>query len=261
MIKTFFGTKTHMTQAWDQSGKRLPITVVKTHPLTLTQIKSTDSDGYTAIQVAFGQQLPQRLTKPLRAKFDQLKLKTTPRHLREIRLEAPIEDVSLNQEIQPTQHLKVGDQVKVVGYSKGRGFAGVIKRWGFAGGPRTHGQSDRHRAPGSIGQGTTPGRVYKGKKMAGRYGNQRFTVKNLIIVKVDDQNKEVWLKGSLPGHFQSLVSITITGNTTFPGLLSDSPTPQTPTPDSQDSPTPDTNPNTTSTDSPTPDTNQTPETE
>lgn len=221
MLSSLYATKLNMTQAWDKNGRRLPVSIVSCPSMVITQIKKTDKDGYSAIQIGFGQQKTQRLKKPTIGHLKPLKSKQYPRDLKEIRVKADSQ-FNLGDQLTPSQILKAGDRVKVTGKSFGRGFAGVIKRWGFGGGPRSHGQSDRRRAPGSIGQGTDPGRVWKGKKMAGRYGNQQFTIKNLTIIKVQDD--QIWIKGTIPGKIGSLIKITKTGDTNFPGLISDLPT-------------------------------------
>lgn len=183
MVNTFWGTKLNQEQTWTESGTRLPVTIIRTLPMTVSQIKSQDKDGYQAIQVSFGGKK------------------------REIRGEN-LDEIKVNEVIKVIEVLKPGDLVKVAGKSQGKGFAGVVKRWGFAGGPKTHGQSDRHRAPGSIGQGTDPGRVHKGKKMAGRMGGQRVTVRNLQVVKVDAEKQELWVAGVVPGNKGGFVEIT-----------------------------------------------------
>lgn len=222
MIQAFFATKLNTTQTWDKTGKRLPVTLVLSPSLVITQIKSNETDGYCALQLAVGKKRaitnkPQsgHLKKsdpnsPLKIIGEIL---TNPEELKEFKL---------GQELSMDQIFKQGDKVSVTGTSKGRGFTGVIKRWGFHGGPRTHGQSDRERAPGSIGQGTTPGRVYKGKKMPGRSGTQQTTLSNLIVAQIDKQNNQLLITGTLPGHFGATVRIAKTGTSKFPGLINDS---------------------------------------
>src|SRR3989344_3163679 len=183
IVNTFWGTKFNQEQTWTESGMRLPVTIIRTLPMTVSQIKTQDKDGYQAIQVSFGGKK------------------------REIRGE-DIEGIKVNEVIEPQTILKPGDRVKVAGTSRGRGFMGVVKRGGFKGGPKTHGQSDRWRAPGSIGQGTDPGRVHKGKKMAGRMGGGRGTVRNLEVGKVDPEKQELWVTGVIPGNKGGLVEIT-----------------------------------------------------
>lgn len=200
-MKTFFGTKTNMTQAWTKSGKRIPVTIVDVAPLTVAQVKTVEVDGYQAIKV-------------------DVQTKKTQKCQKEILVDNT-ETIKVGDNISFDQVVTVGDIVQVTGTTKGRGFSGVMKRWGFKGGPKTHGQSDRWRAPGSIGQGTTPGRVHKGKKMAGRYGNETNTVRNLQVVKFDQQNNQVWLSGPIPGANQGLVAINVIKEAKFEGLLQD----------------------------------------
>ena len=192
-MKTFFGYKTGMTQVWTKSGLRLPVTVIQAAPMTVSQLKSEEKDGYTAVQVEIGKQK------------------------KEIRLSQEPEN-KVGDSITVDQIFQLGDMVKVIGVTKGRGFAGVIKRWGFKGGPKTHGQSDRWRAPGSIGQGTSPGRVHKGKRMAGRYGNATQTVKNLQIVNILPETNQIWINGPIPGSNTSLVEIEVIKEAKFEGL-------------------------------------------
>lgn len=206
-----------MTQTWDKNGTRLPVTVVQIDPHQVTQVKSADTDGYHALQIGIGTKKDKHLTKPVAGHFKKQGIQKAPKTTKEVRLENPVE-AKVGDSINLDQVLTVGSRVSVTGFSIGRGFAGVVKRHNFAGGPKTHGQSDRHRAPGSIGQGTDPGRVWKGKRMAGRMGNQKFTVKNLTVVQLNADTGEVWLKGSIPGHTNSLVQITKTGDTNFAGL-------------------------------------------
>ncbi|MBI2007178.1 MAG: 50S ribosomal protein L3 [Candidatus Blackburnbacteria bacterium] len=202
MIDTILGTKSHMGQAFTQSGVRVPVTVVRTGPNIVTQVKAKEKDGYAAVQVGFGTRKFKHLTKPLLGHLKKIlnqESKTAPRFLKEIRTDSGATKYSVGDVIGPADVLKPGDLVRVTGVSKGKGFAGVVKRWRFAGGPKTHGQSDRLRAPGSIGRGTTPGRVLKGKKMAGRMGQEKVTVGNLTVLKVDEGKEELWLSGLVPG--------------------------------------------------------------
>ena len=230
MIQAFFATKLKTTQTWDKTGKRLPVTLVSTPSLVITQIKSNKTDGYSALQLAVSKKRS-TTNKPQAGHLNKSNSKSPIKIIGEI-LTTP-EDLELykvGDNITIDQIFNAGDKVSVTGVSKGRGFTGVMKRWGFHGGPRTHGQSDRERAPGSIGQGTTPGRVYKGKKMAGRSGNQQTTLRNLIVAQVDQQNSQLLVTGTLPGHFGSTVKITKTGPSKFPGLISDSKQVQEPQP-------------------------------
>ncbi len=198
MLNTILGQKTKMLQAFVENA-RVPVTVVKAGPCVVTQIKNLKRDGYWGVQLGFGEKKVKNITKPMRGHLKgAFEGKKAPSFLVEIRVDEKPE-FKVGDKIELNQVLSEGDLVSVTGKSKGKGFAGVVKRWGFAGGPKTHGQSDRHRAPGSIGQGTDPGRVRKGKKMAGRMGQDRVTVKNLKVIKLDSERGEVYLSGSLPG--------------------------------------------------------------
>ena len=188
-------------------GTRVPVTWITVGPCVVTQIKNPDTDGYWAVQLGFGKKEIKNITKPLQGHLRGVtQEKKAPRFLREIRLEAK-PDFKVGDVLKLVDVFKIGDLVNVTGISKGKGFAGVVKRWHFAGGPKTHGQSDRLRAPGSIGQGTTPGRVYKGKHMAGRMGQDRITVKNLIVAEMDSEKDKIALSGPVPGSTGSLLLI------------------------------------------------------
>jgi len=207
-MDTILGTKIRMGQTFVQDT-RVPYTLVKAGPCVVTQVKSEKKDGYWAVQLGFGERKIKNISKPVLGHLKGAmkdKKKLAPRFLREVRFEKD-PDLKVGDEVAIKDVLKKGDVVAVSGVSKGKGFAGVVKRWKFAGGPRTHGQSDRLRAPGSIGQGTTPGRVRKGKKMGGRMGGESKTLKNLMIVDVDEENSFLKVSGSVPGPFGSLVTI------------------------------------------------------
>lgn len=212
MINTLLGTKSHMSQVFTTNGKRLAVTVVKTGPNIVTQVKHQDKDGYNSLQLAWDTRNLRTLKKPQAGHLKKVTKdkKVTYKYLREVNRN-PEDVYSVGDSIAPIQVVQVGDLVAVTGISKGKGFQGVVKRWGFAGGPRTHGQSDRLRAPGSIGQGTTPGRVWKGKKMAGRVGNDKQTVKNLVVLKLNEATGELLLSGPVPGTNGSLLIITKIG--------------------------------------------------
>ena len=189
MIDAILGTKQETVQKYTADGQRIPVTRIKTGPCVVIQVKTGEKDGYWALQLGWGE-----------------------KKRKEIRLdEATVKKVKPGEQIKASQVFKAGDRIKVTGCSKGKGFTGVVKRWGFAGGSRTHGQSDRERSPGSIGQGTRIGRVFKGKKMAGRSGGQQVTVTGLMVMKVDDQKEEVWIKGLVPGPRSSFLIIKKTG--------------------------------------------------
>ncbi len=208
-----------MTQAWTTSGARRPVTVVQVPLHTITQVKTVDSDGYEGVQLGIEERKAKHTSKSMQTKAQKIGLKTFPKLYKEVRMKVS-EDLKVGNTLSVQDVLTPGDMVNVASRSKGRGFAGVVKRYGFKGGPKTHGQSDRLRAPGSIGQGTTPGRVYPGKRMAGHYGQERFTIKNLTVLKVDVVTNTVWLSGPIPGGKNTLVTIKKTGtNKKFVPLL------------------------------------------
>ncbi len=201
-MKGLIGKKVGMTQLFDESGKAVPVTVIKAGPCYVTQVRTLNQDGYSAIQLGFEEAKPQRLTG---GELGHLKKNDLPalRFLREFRTnEELVEGDKLTVEV-----FTEGELVDIVGKSKGRGFAGVVKRHGFSGGPKTHGQSDRQRAPGSIGAGSTPGRVFKGKKMPGRMGNDTVTSQNLLVSRIDPENNIIAVRGSVPGPKNGIVII------------------------------------------------------
>ncbi len=194
------------------SGTRVPVTSISINPSVVTQVKTSEKDGYWGIQLGFGNRRIKSTSKPLQGhlkKTQNSKLKTQnlPKFLKEIRLESQAE-VKVGDQIKASDIFKVGDKIAVKGVSKGKGFAGVVKRWHFAGGPKTHGQSDRQRSPGSIGTTTTPGRVLKGKHMAGRMGGDGVTIKNLHVISIDLDKNEMFVSGAIPGKFGDLLRIT-----------------------------------------------------
>lgn len=205
-IQSLIGKKIDQTQGFLEDGTRVPVSTLMVKGNVITQIKSKDKDGYVAIQLGIDHK--KKTTKQLTGHFKKAGITTTPRFLREIRLE-DTEGASLNTIINPSQVFKHGDLVNVTAISKGKGFAGGVKRHHFKGGPRTHGQSDRERAPGSIGQTTTPGRVYKGKRMAGKMGNVKVTIRNLQILNVNDDI--IYVKGLIPGVKGAVVMIKKVG--------------------------------------------------
>lgn len=204
-MKAILGQKKNMGQTF-VGGTRIPVTYIQAGPCVVTQIKNNDKDGYWAVQVGYGTKRTKNISKPVKGhlKAAYKNDNEAARFLREIRVDKE-PDFKVGDTIQLTDVIKKGDSISVTGVSKGKGFAGVVKRWNFGGGPRTHGQSDRLRAPGSIGQGTDPGRVRKGKKMAGRMGTQMTYVKNLIVVDVDKENNIIAVSGPVPGHRGSLL--------------------------------------------------------
>jgi large subunit ribosomal protein L3 len=208
MINTILGSKIKMGQTF-VNGVRFPVTIVTAGPCIVTQIKEVEKDGYWAVQLGFGGKKSKNITKPMRnhllkASTSKETPKTLSRFIREIRLEEKPE-FKVGDQIKVSDIFSEGDKVSVTGTSKGKGFAGVVKRWHFAGGPKTHGQSDRWRAPGSIGQGTTPGRVYKGKHMAGRMGQETTKIKGLKVLGVNVEKNEIQISGPVPGTVGSLL--------------------------------------------------------
>jgi large subunit ribosomal protein L3 len=197
------GTKLGMTQVFDEAGKAIPVTVVQAGPCTITQIKTAQTDGYTAIQVGFGAVAAKALNKP---ELGHLTKSEAPplRHLHEYRLDS-VADFQLGQQI-TADTFTSGQIVDVIGTSIGRGFAGYQKRHNFRRGPMAHG-SKNHRLPGSTGAGTTPGRVYPGKRMAGRLGGSRITVRKLTVVRVDTERNLLLIKGAVPGKPGALLNI------------------------------------------------------
>ena len=191
MTKVIYGKKIEMGEAYIGETRR-GVTKIALSPMTVSQLKSVEKEGYAAIQVGFGK--PKKHTK------------RTVNKNREI---AFVEGMTVGTVINPKDVVSVGSICNIQGTSKGKGFAGVVKRWNFAGGPRTHGQSDRLRAPGSIGQGTTPGRVHKGKKMPGRMGSDTITVKQSIVVSFNEADNTIWVTGPVPGARHSLVRLTV----------------------------------------------------
>lgn len=205
MKNTFYATKIGMGEAYI-GDTRHGVTRLKLFPMTVTQQKTLEKDGYLATQVVFG--APKK--KTTQAISGHLKKsKATGKYFREI---SATESLELGSVIS-TDAIQVGSVVDVSGVSKGKGMAGVMKRWNFSGGPRTHGQSDRGRAPGSIGQGTTPGRVYKGKHMAARMGGNNVTTKNATVIAFDPASSTLIVTGPVPGHVGTVVSISLTDAT------------------------------------------------
>jgi large subunit ribosomal protein L3 len=204
MLKGLLGRKIGMTQIFDDNGAALPITVIEAGPCYVTQVRDVETDGYTAVQLGFGEIKPKRLTG---GQLGHLKRNDLPplRYLREFRTKKDAE-INPGDPVSVTVFEK-GDHVDVIGTSKGRGFAGVVKRHGFAGGPKTHGQSDRQRAPGSIGATSGTARVFKGKRMPGHMGNRRVTTQNLKVVLVDEERNLIGVRGAVPGPKGGLLVI------------------------------------------------------
>jgi large subunit ribosomal protein L3 len=201
MIQGMIGKKLGMTQIFDESGLAYPVTVLEVGPCVVTQVKTEESDGYASVQLGFG--LDKRLNSPERG--HRRKSGFMSQALRDVKVTDPGE-FTVGQVITADAFAE-GELVDVTGTSKGRGFQGGVKRHGFRGGPKTHGQSDRTRAPGSIGSSATPGRVFKGMRMAGRMGNDRVTVQNLKVLRVDPSRNVLLVEGSVPGANEGLVLI------------------------------------------------------
>ena len=194
------GRKVGMTQVFAEDGTMVAVSVVAIEPNTVTRLRTTDRDGYTAVQI--GTDVVKKLNKP-----DSGQLKDLPKvsSIREFRVDS-VDDYSVGQVLGIADVFAEGDLVDVTGISKGKGFAGVIKRHNFHRGPKTHG-SDHHRAPGSIGPGTTPGRVYRGLKMSGHMGDERVTIKKVRVVRTDTDRNLLLVNGSLPGSRGSLILV------------------------------------------------------
>ncbi len=210
-MQALIGKKIEQTQGFLTNGARIPVTVVSVPDAPVVAVKTIEKDGYAAVQIGYGVQ--KNANKPALGHSKKANLSFAPKVLREVRMLDGATIPSIGDVIKTEDVLQPGDLVKVTGVSKGKGFAGVVKRHNFRGGPRTHGQSDRERAPGSIGQTTTPGRVYKGKRMAGRMGNEIVALTNLLVIDVVAKNNEksVLIAGLIPGGVNTIVTIEKTG--------------------------------------------------
>ena len=195
-VTAVLGTKLGMTQLWDDAGRLVPVTVVAVPTNVVTQVRAADSDGYAAVQLAAGQIDPRKVTKPLKGHFEKAGV-TPRRHVAEVRTEDAAE-YTLGQEITAAA-FEAGAVVDVVGTTKGKGTAGVMKRHGFSGVGASHGAHRNHRKAGSIGGASTPSRVFKGLRMAGRMGHERMTVQNLTVHAVDAEKGLLLVKGAVPG--------------------------------------------------------------
>ena len=221
-MKGLIGRKLGMTQIFNERGETLPVTVIEAGPCYVTQVRTIEQDGYAAIQLGF--ETAKRANKLSRGERGHLGLLKTDdkhakrktlaaevpavKHLRELRAK-PEEGYTEGQKL-TVELFQLGERVDVIGTSKGRGFAGHVKRHGFMGGPRTHGQSDRLRTSGSIGAGTTPGKIHKGKRMAGHMGVERVTTQNIQVVLVDAERNLLGVRGPVPGAIGGLVLVTET---------------------------------------------------
>jgi len=203
MLKGLIGKKIGMTQIFDETGAALPVTLIEAGPCYVTQVRLPEKEGYAAVQLGFQEAKPKRLTS---GELGHLKKNELPplRFLREFRIKDA--EYKVGDKV-TVEVFGVGERVDVVGTSKGKGFAGVVKRYHFAGGPKTHGASDRLRAPGSNSSGTTPGRVYKGSRRAGHLGHERVTAQGLKVVLVDAERNLLGVTGAVPGSKGGLVVV------------------------------------------------------
>jgi len=202
--KGILGTKLGMTQIFDENARVVPVTVIQAGPCTVAQLKSPERDGYAAVQLAFGEARPRRITKPVAGHYAKAGIEPR-RHLVELRT-GDAADYALGQELKADVFAE-GDRVDVVGVSKGKGTAGVMKRHGFAGLSASHGTERKHRSPGSVGACATPGRIFKGMRMSGHMGHERVTVLNLQVVTLDPERNLLLVRGAVPGPKRGLVML------------------------------------------------------
>jgi large subunit ribosomal protein L3 len=212
-VKGILGAKLGMTQVWD-NNKVVPVTVVQAGPCVVTQVRTDEKDGYAAVQLAYGAIDPRKVNKPESGQF--AKAGVSPRrHIVELRT-ADASEYELGQEV-TVDTFSVGQPIDVTGKTKGKGYAGVMKRHGFHGLRASHGVERKHRSPGSIGACATPGRVFKGVKMAGRMGGKRFTVQNLVIQAVDTERNLILVRGAVPGPKGALILVRTAAKKTAKG--------------------------------------------
>ncbi|MGY9072207.1 MAG: 50S ribosomal protein L3 [Acidimicrobiales bacterium] len=202
--KAIVATKVGMTQLWDDDNRIVPVTMLRVSPARIVQVKTEEQDGYSAVQVTFGQRDPRKLNRPEAGHFDSAGV-TAGQRLVELRID-DVSDFEVGQEL-AADLLEVGEKVDVTAVSKGKGFAGVMKRHNFAGQRASHGAHKVHRAPGAIGACATPGRVFKGTKMAGRMGAEKVTTLNLLVVEADPERELLLVRGSVPGPKGGVVVI------------------------------------------------------
>ncbi len=203
MVTTILGRKLGMTQVWSEDDNLIPVTVIEAGPCVITQVKTEKNDGYRAMQIGFGDIAERKVNKPMAGHFEKAGV-DPKRHLAEVRLEAG-DEVKAGQAI-TVEAFAEAKNVHVTGVSKGKGFAGVMKRHNFKGGPGGHG-SHSHRVPGSVGQCATPSRVFRGKKLPGHMGSETVTVRNLDVVKIDAEQNLLLVKGAVPGAKGALLTI------------------------------------------------------
>jgi len=204
-VKAILGEKLGMTQIFDEGSQAIPVTIIKAGPVYVTQIKRPESDGYSAIQIAYKELPERRVTQPVAGHFAKAGVPAA-RHVVEVRVDDP-DQYTLGQEIKASDLFTEGGRADVAGVSKGKGFAGVMKRYNFKGQGAAHGAHKVHRAPGSIGAASTPARVFRGKRMPGRMGGERTTVLNLEVIKVDAERDILMLRGAIPGRRGAVVLI------------------------------------------------------
>lgn len=205
MVTTILGRKLGMTQVWSDDDRLVPVTVIEAGPCVVTQVKTEKRDGYAAVQIGFGDVKARKVTKPMAGHFEKARVEPK-KHLAEVRL-TPGDEAKVGQEI-TVGELAEAKTVHVTGTSKGKGFAGVMKRHNFRGGPGGHG-SHFHRAPGSVGQCATPSRVFKGLRLPGHMGSETVTVRNLEVVRVDAEQNLLLVKGAVPGGKGALLTIRV----------------------------------------------------
>lgn len=203
MINTILGRKIGMTQVWNEKDEVVPVTVIQAGPCAISQVKTKESDGYSAVQIGFGDIKEKNVTKPMKGHFAKAGVKPV-RYLREVRV--PEGEEHSCGELVTVESFADVKKVDVIGRSKGKGFQGTIRRWNFNAGPKTHG-SHNYRLHGSVGQCSTPSRIHKGIKMPGHMGDERVTVRNLEVVRVDAEQNLILVKGAVPGAKNSLVTV------------------------------------------------------
>src|SRR5690625_4495810 len=201
-IKGLMGTKLGMTQVWDENNNLIPVTVVQAEPNVVTQLRNEENDGYGAVQIAYGAIDPRKVSKPLVGHFDKAGV-TPRRHLVEIRT-SDVADYELGQDL-TVEQIEAGQLIDVTANSKGKGFAGAMKRHNFGGAGASHGQKKNHRKPGSVGGAATPGRVFKGKKLECRMEKVKNTIHNLTLLGIDAENNLLLIQGALPGPCRRIV--------------------------------------------------------
>lgn len=203
-MEKLIGKKLYMTSVFDEGRKMVPVTVLEVGPCKVTQIKSAEKEGYTAVQIGYGKTREKRLNKPIMGHIQKAGVEPVSKMI-EFRTDQ-VDNYKPGDEL-TVEIFKIGEFVDVSGLSKGKGFAGVVKRHGFGGGPKTHGQSDRLRTGGSIGAASDPSRVFKGMRMPGRMGGKRNTVRNLEVINIDKEKNLLIVKGAVPGARNSIIEV------------------------------------------------------